>query len=341
LWAVTSEKVNLSELPGEGELTSQAGLFASTIRNGKDSSVYADNLTRALFSGLPADVWNRSEWMMVADGPLLKGIPFCALRDLSSAKSRKLLLEERTLRFLPSELLLADRHSSNQNKSFVGIGDPIYNQADARLVHTGPPDAKTLLDSITLARLVGSEREIRAAAKETGFPDAVLLTGAKATREELTAAIARQPGVVHFAVHVVSPPGQPQQAALALSIKNGIPELLTPEVVATLHAPGSLVVLSGCSSGQGKVVNGAGLVGLSRAWLLAGAAAVVVSSWPTPDDSGKFFSAFYGHLDHITSGDVAQRAALALRRTQLDMLRGTGYQASPSFWGAFAVISKE
>jgi CHAT domain-containing protein len=82
-------------------------------------------------------------------------------------------------------------------------------------------------------------------------------------------------------------------------------------------------------------------VGLSRAWLLAGAAAVVVSSWPTPDDSGRFFSSFYSHFDRIQSGDIAQRSALALRQTQLDMLNGSGYQTSPSFWGAFAVISKE
>ncbi len=150
-----------------------------------------------------------------------------------------------------------------------------------------------------------------------------------------------QPGILHFAVHVVSPPDQPQQAALALSLRNGIPELLTPEVVASFHTPGSLVVLSGCSSGQGKVIPGVGLVGLSRAWLLAGAAAVIVSNWPTPDNSGKFFSAFYAHFDEIKSGDTAQRAALALRRTQMDMQHGSGYQASPAFLSAFCVISKE
>jgi CHAT domain-containing protein len=99
--------------------------------------------------------------------------------------------------------------------------------------------------------------------------------------------------------------------------------------------------LSGCSSGQGKVLPGVGLVGLSRAWLLAGASAVVVSSWPTPDDSGKFFASFYRHFHEIHSGYTAQRAALALRRTEVDMLNGSGYQTSPSFWGAFAVISKE
>jgi CHAT domain-containing protein len=338
---VTAGKVNLVSLPGEEELTSKANSFAAAVRTGHDASSAAAGLTKALFSGLPADVWNRSEWMIVADGPLLSGIPFCALPDLS-AKKGKLLIEDRSLRFLPSELLLATgRQRPANGKRFVGVGDPIYNQADARIVRTGFSDAKTVSDSITLARLAGSDKEIHSAAKEARLPDAVLLTGSQATRENLAAALSKESEIVHFAVHVVSPADQPQEAALALSIKNGVPELLTPEVVASFHVPGSLVVLSGCSSGQGKVLPGAGLVGLSRAWLLAGAEAVVVSSWPTPDDSGKFFSSFYGHFDQIATGDTAQRAALALRRTQLDMMHGTGYQTSPSFWGAFAVISKE
>jgi tetratricopeptide (TPR) repeat protein len=348
LWAVTGEKVNLTSLPGEEELTSKAQLFASAVREGRNSSSLGTALSRAFFGGLPPDVWNRSEWMVVADGSLLNGIPFSALPSLSSGKP---LIMDRSLRFLPSELFLLDRQSSRSrggtagfgdpSRGFVGIADPIYNLADARLDRPRLADAKSISGGITLARLVGGEKEVRSAAKESRIAQPVFLTGAKATRESLESALNQSPGIIHFAVHVVSPPHQPEQAALALSIKNGIPELLTPEVVASFHTPGSLVVLSGCSSGQGKVLPGVGLVGLSRAWLLAGASAVVVSSWPTPDDSGKFFASFYSHFHEIHSGYTAQRAALALRRTEVDMLNGSGYQTSPSFWGAFAVISKE
>jgi CHAT domain-containing protein len=141
---------------------------------------------------------------------------------------------------------------------------------------------------------------------------------------------------------VVSPPGQPQQAALALSLtKDNVAELLTPEVIAAYRVPGSLVVLSGCASEQGKTLPSAGLLGLSRAWLLAGAAAVLVSSWPTPDDSGQFFSVFYRYFQMIKSGPLALRAAIALKQTQLEMQRGSGYRSSPSFWAAYSIISKE
>jgi CHAT domain-containing protein len=100
------------------------------------------------------------------------------------------------------------------------------------------------------------------------------------------------------------------------------------------------VVLSGCASQQGEVLPGAGLVGLSRAWLLAGASAVIVSAWPTPDDSGQFFSTFYSHFQK-TSGPMAQRAAVALQQTQSDMQGSTGYRSDASFWAAYSIISKE
>ncbi len=150
------------------------------------------------------------------------------------------------------------------------------------------------------------------------------------------------PEFLHFAVHVVSPPGRPQEAALALSLNSdGVPELLTPEAIATFRLPGTLVVLSGCSSSQGKPVPSAGLLGLSRALLLAGAEAVIVSSWPTPDDSGHFFSLFYSHLRTVNTGTLSQRAAFALAQTQVELQQSRGYSSSPTYWAAYSIISKE
>ena len=146
----------------------------------------------------------------------------------------------------------------------------------------------------------------------------------------------------------MSPQGHPEEAALALSLnKENVPELLTSEAVATYRVPGSLVILSGCSSQQGETLPGAGLLGLSRAWLLAGAAAVVVSSWPTPDDSGQFFSSFYRHFAVLTKASktrtdsLGQEAAAALQLAQVDMQRTSQYRNAPSFWAAYSVISKE
>jgi len=73
-----------------------------------------------------------------------------------------------SLRLLPSELLLLGPADKQPESRFVGIGDPIYNAADSRLRPGRPglaaglpePDAS----EISLARLVGSAKEIRTSA---------------------------------------------------------------------------------------------------------------------------------------------------------------------------------
>jgi CHAT domain-containing protein len=102
------------------------------------------------------------------------------------------------------------------------------------------------------------------------------------------------------------------------------------------------VVLSGCDSEQSKPVPGVGWTGLGRAWLVAGASAVIVSAWPTPDDAGRFFQSFYHRLNaEPKSESMAQRAATALAATQNQMQHEDGYRRSPSFWAAYTVLSKE
>ena len=342
LWAVSGDRMNLYQLSGEDVIRSKALMFTDAVRNSGAGGAPAagQELSDALFGQLAARYRDRPEWLIVADGPLLNGVPFS---DLPSAdRSGTPIIAKHALRILPGELLLMGRQRRQPESRFVGIADPIYNAADSRLRgEQSLSESRADGASISLARLVGSDREIRSAAKLSGLQKQQLLTGVKATGTEVEKGLADNPEIVHFAVHVVSPPEQPQEAALALSLKQGIPELLTPELIATLRVPGSLVVLSGCSSEQGRALPGAGLMGLSRAWLLAGAAAVVVSAWPTPDDSGRFFSAFYSRLQNTSSGGLAKKAAIALQQAQLDMQASSGYSKAPSFWAAYSIVTKE
>ena len=196
--------------------------------------------------------------------------------------------------FYPANSYYSHRQFKPPAQRFVGVADPIYNRADSRLNHKQGWDAPPVeASSVTLARLAGSGQEVRNSAKQSGLQNQQVLDGPQASAETLRKVLDSPPELLHFAVHVVSPPNRPQEAALALSLKKGgVPELLTPEAIATFRLPGTLVVLSGCSSSQGEPVPSAGLLGLSRAWLLAGAEAVIASSWPTPDDSGRFFRFF-------------------------------------------------
>lgn len=341
LWAVTSDSMNLYRLPAESEIGQRATNLRDSLEHHQDFARPASNLSKDLFSQLNAKIWAKPNWLITGDGALLDRVPFAVLpgKDGFSAKR---IVEDQSVRLLPSELLLLARSADDTEPRFLGVADPLYNLADSRRTQTVLVSANSSRGSSALGRLPGSQREIKASVKSSGMTESDLLIGPEANLSAFAAALTRHPAIIHFAVHVVSPPGHPEQAALALTLgKNNIPELLTREKIASLRVPGSLVVLSGCSSGQGQATPSAGLIGLSRAWLLAGAAAVVVSNWPTPDDSGQFFTFFYSTLNKIHEGALAQRAASALQQAQLEMQRQGGYGSSAAFWAAYSIVSKE
>jgi CHAT domain-containing protein/tetratricopeptide (TPR) repeat protein len=354
LWAVTGETVNLYRLPAAGEISERAKGLRDALEHRQNFASAARKLSNDLFSQLDAKFWAKPDWLIVGDGALLDRVPFAVMPEKSGDSTA--LIQRHTIRLLPSELLLLDRAPEAPDGPFLGIADPLYNLADSRRSQkTTLTNTVITRGSNALGRLPGSQREVRTSAQYSGMSQSDLLIGPDANLAALTAALSqRRPAIIHFAVHVVSPPGRPEQAALALSLgKDNIPELLTREKIASLRVPGSLVVLSGCSSGQGQTAPSTGLIGLSRAWLLAGASAVVVSNWPTPDDSGPFFSNFYSQLASYRSSSsfsqfsgahsdsLAKRAASALQQAQLQIQTRGGYGSSPAFWAAYSIISKE
>jgi len=342
LWTITGDRVSLYELPRQADIERRTTAFSQALENGKPTGNEREGISRMLFGPVSPEAARKAEWLIVGDGGLLKDLPFAALAEPGAPEP---LIAKHTVRALPSELLLTGAREQLPQARFIGIADPIYNAADSRFVRKVAFSNKHDEAPIALGRLAGSAREVRSAASASGIAQAELILGTQATVDSLAAALRQTPQILHLAVHIVSPPGKPGEAALALSLNpaNNMPDLLTAERVAAFRLPGTLVVMSGCASEQGEVLPSAGLQGLSRAWLLAGAAAVVVSAWPTPDDSGRFFSSFYNYLrtSESSHASLAVRASVALQRAQLDMQREKGYRSSPRFWAAYSVIAKE
>jgi CHAT domain-containing protein len=90
-----------------------------------------------------------------------------------------------------------------------------------------------------------------------------------------------------------------------------------------------LVTLSACDTGVGEILNGEGVYGLRRAFLLAGAESVVMSLWPVSD---------YATREMMTSYYKGLRNGLgrseALRQTKLAMLKRKG-RRHPFYWASF------
>ncbi|MGA9377805.1 MAG: CHAT domain-containing tetratricopeptide repeat protein [Phormidium sp.] len=106
--------------------------------------------------------------------------------------------------------------------------------------------------------------------------------------------------------------------------------VLTAMEAAALNLWGTkLVVLSACETGVGDVANGEGVLGLRRAFVLAGAETQVLSLWKVDDEGTKDLMVSYYRRLLNNEG-----RSEALREIQLEMLRGNKYQ-HPYYWAAF------
>jgi CHAT domain-containing protein len=127
--------------------------------------------------------------------------------------------------------------------------------------------------------------------------------------------------------------------------------LLTAEEVTTLDLTGvELTVLSACDTGLGRIAGGEGLLGLQRAFQVAGARTVVASFWQVHDRATRaLMQRFY---ENLWSRDMSRLAAL--REAQIWMLDASANETdlrlsdeayhdgrlAPRYWAAF-VLSGE
>jgi CHAT domain-containing protein/Tfp pilus assembly protein PilF len=153
-----------------------------------------------------------------------------------------------------------------------------------------------------------------------------VLRGAAATVPAAMRA-ARRGGVVHFATHAQANERDPAASFIAMAPSgrdNG--RLGAAEVSASVIAA-DLVVLSACETAAGRILDGEGVLSLSRGFLKAGAAATVATLWPVGAASADFAREFYASLS--TTGDAPQalRAAkLAMRRDGVAAFAWAPYQ---------------
>ena len=108
---------------------------------------------------------------------------------------------------------------------------------------------------------------------------------------------------------------------------------LTALEIPGLGLEARLVVLSGCGTGNGRLFLGAGIKGLSGAFLRAGAGQVLVSLWNVDDRAtARLMGGFY---ERLAAGDAPSRALAAAKAS----LMRSGY-ADPFYWAPFVLIGR-
>jgi CHAT domain-containing protein len=310
--------------------------------------------------------------LIVADGAL-NYVPFEALVKTSGAvdyASLDYLIKSNEIVYAPSASVIGairQQQSSATNVrdgSILVVADPIFSTDDARLkvlkvAHTPSGETRGLglaLESavqdftgsasapaasgLRLARLPGTRAEAEAIASSarTGGAKADVWMDLGASEEKIHASNVSNYRIVHIATHGLLNVERPQFTGVVLSLVGNTSAdgfLRTDEIFNLKMAP-SLVMLSACETGLGKEKRGEGVMGLTRAFMYAGAPTVGVSLWSVADKStAELMTDFYKRF--LAAGSPSRSGAL--RDSQLAMISGKKYSA-PFYWAPFVLVGE-
>jgi CHAT domain-containing protein len=344
LWVIARERVEFRRLPPRAYFAQNVDLLVKAVREKSGEATGLGNRLYSQIFGPSRALIDKPIWILAPDGPLFE-MPFAALvQGFHSPGDTPLYVVERhAIQFVPAISTLFRTAGSDLDGPVIGIGDPIYNRADPRLPRR-TSSSGALAPRMELARLVGSGREIESCARiwRSHGHEPILLQGEAANKMNLTAALRRNPAVVHVATHVLFPAQDSGPGLVALTLaKGGELELMSATEIASMRLNLGLVVLNGCSSARAAILPGAGLMGMTRAWLAAGARAVIVTRWATTDQNdGELFQSFYDRFS--SSPDSSHRRSFAqfLQQAQIAELRAGGRRANPANWAAYFCVER-
>jgi CHAT domain-containing protein len=236
-----------------------------------------------------------------------------ALSDLSSQVRRLVIVPDGILHRLPFAALRPRRD-----------GPPLVDRFQISVVPSatlwtrwrGQPRRATRAALVLAdATLPGARREGRHVLRRCG-KGSVLQAGPEAGEAFLKRQDLSRFGVLHLAAHAESDDASPEASAVLLAADaSGEDGRLEVDEITKLNLRGSLVALSSCRSASGALLEGEGVMSLSRAFFAAGSAVVVGSLWPVRDgDAEAFFEIFY---DHLADGETASAAFSAAQRERL------------------------
>ncbi len=235
--------------------------------------------------------------LVCPDGALAR-VPFAAL---PGSKAGTYLLEEMPVSVVPSpRTLFRAAEAAPANASLLTVGGVEFGKGWAAL-------------PATASEARGVEGSFRAF-----FPrgSVTALTGRGAAREPAARAMEKHP-YVHLATHGYFAEKEGRDPLLSGGIVLAGDAVLTALEVAELDLSRCrLAVLSACETGLGKDAAGEGLLGLQRAFQVAGAGSVVASLWKVPDGAtAALMERFYANLWRR-----GMTRAEALREAQLFVL---------------------
>jgi CHAT domain-containing protein/uncharacterized protein HemY len=336
-------------------------------RADKDYVQAATRLSEMLLAPVASQL-GKKRLLIVGDG-MLDYIPFAALQTPGAPEQYQPLIVEHEIVTLPSASTLAVLRRELLGRKAAArtlavIADPVFDKLDARVkakqnekkaatrgvdrergahLFQESGGAPTPAQSGAQGEAAGIQRlpftrleadEILALVPASQSKRALDFDASRATAMSAELGAYRY---VHFATHGVLDSEYPELSGIVLSLvgRDGAEQdgFLWAHEVFNLRLPVEMVVLSGCSTGLGKKIRGEGLVGLTRGFMYAGAARVMVSLWNISDEaSAELMAQLYKRMlgkEHLSP-------SAALRAAQLAVWKEQRWQA-PYYWAAFVL----
>lgn len=325
-----------------------------------------DKLGKSLFDFASSEFGSLSRLYVTIDGAL-SALP---VPILPYAPGR-ILHEQLRVTLVPSlSLWLANRGDTDTtdaaNARVFVLGDPAFDAESTieKSLGKDPMKARGLSALSYFKRLPETADEARSVIGAFGHSSGShLLLGSEASESR----IKTEPNLaryshLHFATHGVIGNDLPSltEPALVLAREEGEDGFLTAREVTQLELDARLTVLSACNTGNGEYFAGEGLMGMGRAFMLAGSDRVIVSLWPVESlSTQRLMELFYARLGRGETEDqalwMAQRdlrrniseAVGSERGLTMDGSAGSTQPRgkpktkfdSPFYWSPFVLIS--
>jgi CHAT domain-containing protein/tetratricopeptide (TPR) repeat protein len=358
LWVVYGGNIDAFPLPARHQLDREIDEWRFLAAGTGRSAPHAGQKLRRISARLSCDLFagavkpGMTRILIVPDGSLAM-VPFEALPEsgCSRASGEPLIVEHEVIE-VPSLSVFYLRKQQIEKTSYLGqlaiVADPVFDADDSRLTGSALFSQTRMKHSAAwqsvapLSRLVNTGDEASAiediVRKSSGTGQVAVARGLDANLDAVLDPAMRNYRIWHLATHGFYDQSMPEFSGLVFSqiAPDGSPRsgFLNAHDIAGLDVHAELVVLNACDSAAGENISGEGVMGLSYAFLRAGARQIISALWSIDDARSKdLMIAFYSELMH-NGGD----AAAALRKAQLTLMRQPNASA-PYYWAGFELTA--
>jgi len=313
LWAITPRTVALFTLPAGAEVNSLVSAHRRELKGPRDALESENTAGQKLYEILIAPAREA-----ISGGPRVVILPDGGLYELNfetlvvPAPSPHYWIEDAQVTNANSLMLLSAslRHPAARSKKLLLVGDPVSPNAE-------------------FPKLPQAGAEMSLVEKYFGAADQKVLTGSAATPGAYLASEPGQYSFVHFVAHGTASRASPLDSAVILTKQGDSYKLYARDILKEpLHA--DLVTISACHGAGERTFSGEGLVGLTWAFLRAGAHGVVAALWEVNDSSTPQL------MDQLYAGiSKGETADASLREAKLTLLHSGTIYRRPYYWAPF------